>query len=413
MNSNIKIFIFCLIFLFNFQGNLKAQPGNVYKESIIKERAKASGYALPSSTHIPADENMAAIGKDLFESENLSLNGGVACVSCHFDKAASGDGLPNAIGIGGDGEGISRYKAGGKVVPRNTLALWGVGGKGFSTFFWDGRVSSSGETITSQFGKDVPSEDLLITAVHLPVVEIRETLQEDYVVKSYKKETTSAAVEIYKRVVENLIVKEPALMKKLAKEIGVNFEEIEFINVATALAHFIRSEFKLRPSKFSKFIEGEISLNEDELNGGLLFYGKGGCVSCHSGPYFSDFNFYTVPFPQLGFGKNGFGIDYGLYNSTFNPEDQYKFRTPSLHNVSKTAPYSHSGAIMSLDETIQYHFDPLQFFDAKKMTPLQRHQYNKYLAKSDTNEVVQYLNDKEVSQIASFLKTLDLDENEK
>ena len=75
MNLNIKIFIFCLIFLFNFQGNLKAQPGNVYKESIIKERAKASGYALPSSTHIPADENMAAIGKDLFESENLSLNG--------------------------------------------------------------------------------------------------------------------------------------------------------------------------------------------------------------------------------------------------------------------------------------------------------------------------------------------------
>ena len=57
-------------------------------------------------------------------------------------------------------------------------------------------------------------------------------------------------------------------------------------------------------------------------------------------------------------------VDYGRYNTTFNPEDLYKFRTPSLHNVSKTFPYGH--CLYSLTEAVQAHFDPLLFFDENK-----------------------------------------------
>ena len=83
-------------------------------------------------------------------------------------------------------------------------------------------------------------------------------------------------------------------------------------------------------------------------------------MTCHYGPYFSDLKFHVVPFPQLGFGKNGFGVDYGRFNVTFDPKDLYKFRTPPLFNVEKTAPYGHSGSVATIQEAIAAHFDPLR-----------------------------------------------------
>ena len=409
MNLNFKKYFFLTLLLIFTTENVLSKP---YLESLIRERAIAEGYKLPNETHQKVDKDLVQLGKVFFESKNLSLNGNVACASCHFNSAASADGLPNAFGIGGDGEGISRYKSGGKIVPRNTLALWGVGSIGFETFFWDGRVNAKSDNIVSQFGNNPPSDDLLIVAVHLPVVEIRETLEEDSFVQLYKKETTDAANEIYKRVVNKLVETENDAVAKLASELNIKVQEVGFADIALSIAHFIRDEFKLRPSKFSNFMDGENTLNENELNGALVFYGKGGCVSCHSGPYFSDFNFYTIPFPQLGFGKNGFGVDYGLYNTTFDPMDQYKFRTPSLHNVSLTGPYGHSGSVFMLKDTIRYHFDPLHNFNASELSPLKRHEYYKYLAKNDTLDIVQHLNDREIEELVSFLKTLEFDSND-
>ena len=50
-------------------------------------------------------------------------------------------------------------------------------------YFWDGKVDASSDSLKSQFGTELPSKDPLIVAVHLPVVEIREMLDEDEMVK--------------------------------------------------------------------------------------------------------------------------------------------------------------------------------------------------------------------------------------
>ena len=75
---------------------------------------------------------------------------------------------------------------GGAIIPRNTLPLWGRGGVGFEVFFWDGRVDFSDKAKLSPFGEDIPSEDPLITMVHLPTVEIREMLIEDEFISGQK-----------------------------------------------------------------------------------------------------------------------------------------------------------------------------------------------------------------------------------
>ena len=45
----------------------------------------------------------------------------------------------------------------------------------------------------------------------------------------------------------------------------------------------------------------------------------------------------------------------GLYEITENPDDRWKYRTPSLRNVAVTAPYMHDGSLFSLEAVIEFH----------------------------------------------------------
>ena len=139
------------------------------------------------------------IGKNFFNSENISLNGDTSCQTCHLDKFGSADGIPNAVGVGGVGEGADRVKNYGAILPRNTLPLWGRGIENFNVLFWDGRVEKVEEYIFSQFGKDFPSNDPLIVAAHLPPVEIREMLVEDKFITDNKQERLTSAENVFSK----------------------------------------------------------------------------------------------------------------------------------------------------------------------------------------------------------------------
>lgn len=378
-------------------------------EDIIREAARKNGFVPAAQTYPDINDKLIAPGKTLFESKALSLNGNIACQSCHLDAFGSADGIPNAVAVGGEGKGAERVMGRGGIIPRNTLPFWGRGGKGFDVFFWDGKIDfSNGEV--SQFGDAAPSDDPLVTAVHLPVAEIREMLAEDKMVRANKTESVEGAEHIYAAVMDHLREKEPEAIEALAKAYAIKSEDVDFEDVAESLASFIRDRFRLRETKFHRFVFEDEALSDEELRGAQLFYGKGKCASCHAGPYLSDLRFHAVPLPQIGFGKNGFGVDYGRFNVTQNPDDLYKFRTPPLMNVAKTAPYGHSGSVATMREAIIFHFDPLRGIDLSKMSALDRHEYFKRLAAAaDSAVLTGYLDDQEVDALVAFLKTLSFD----
>ena len=374
---------------------------------ILRTAALTNGLLPAKQLFVDTDLHLATVGKKFFESKNLSLNGRIACRTCHLDAFGSADGLPNAVGIFGAGEGPARAFSKGKIVPRNTLPLWGRGGAGFDVFFWDGKVDFSGQRPLSQFGADVPSSDPLLTAVHLPPVEIREMIDDDDDLSRFKTESPDQAQRLYARILTRLVERERETMADLASSLDKQLSELAFGDVARSIAAFIRSDFRLRDTTFHRFVFGDGQLSPDEIQGGLIFYGKGKCVNCHTGPYFSDLRFHAVPFPQLGFGKNGFGIDYGRFNVTFNPDDLYKFRTPPLFNVASTPPYGHSGSLSALRDAIVAHYDPLRNLDTDAMTPLSRHEYYKRMAAvGDDFRLFSALTDQDVTLVIDFLKTL-------
>jgi cytochrome c peroxidase len=390
-----------------FLGTIGYAANETAFPEILRQEIIANGFRAADQLYRNPDEGLITVGEIIFESKKLSLNGDISCRTCHIPKFGSADGIPNAAAIFGKGEGSDRLLSGAKLLPRNTLALWGRGANGFDSFFWDGRVDFRESKRLSPFGSRSPSDDAMVTAVHLPVVEIREMLDEDAFVRAHKKESVEQAGEVYRAIAANLRKNEPGASNSLATYLRKSVDDLTYTDYARAIASFIRSQFRIRETKIERFVTKREELSSDELEGGVLFYGSGKCASCHTGPHFTDFEFHVVPFPQLGFGKNGFGVDYGRFNATFDSHDLYKFRTAPLFNVEKTAPYGHSGSVATIEEAITAHFDPLQLVNVTSLDPFTRYELYKRLALSEeTARTVGFLSSEDVRRLAIFLKTL-------
>mgnify|MGYP001999830988 CR=1 FL=1 len=377
---------------------------DIYRE-VLQKNIIEWGYLTHDQVNPEFDENLSSIGELLFKNEQLSFNSEISCRSCHLDKFSSTDGLPNAIGVGGSGEGSKRIKSGGLVVPRNVLPLWGRGIANFNPFFWDGKVEEINGEVISQFIDKPPSDNPLIVAAHLPLVEIREmVLDDNRISENFKKEDVQTAYQLFDLIIKKINGTDQS--KKLAEHYNILETKLTGIHIASAIAEHIKKHFAVRETKFSQVFKKNNEFTKPELRGGILFYGKGRCIVCHNGPLFSDMKFHNIGFPQLGFGKNGFGVDYGRFNVTNRPDDIYKFRTPPLIEVGNTGPYGHSGSVNTVEEAIIAHFDPLSLIDTKKMRPLDRVTYFNKIQKMNSEFEIPYLDQKEISELVIFLDTL-------
>ncbi|MEZ5654943.1 MAG: His-Xaa-Ser system-associated MauG-like protein [Sphingobium sp.] len=375
--------------------------------SVLREAALKYGLTRAEELEMPGLPARQQAGALLFTSTLLSFNGSISCQDCHLDQFGSGDGLPNAIGVGGTGHGIARMHSGGRILPRNVRPLWGVGGKGFTSFFSDGRVELIEGRVVSQFGEEAPSDDPMIVAVHLPPAEIREMIVDTPNLRDeIAKEDVTVADKIYAQIAMR-VRKDPKLISALSKAYQKPSEAIGFEEISDALAQFIRHKFRVRPTKFHNFVFDSGALSQSELDGGIIFYGRGRCVACHNGPYFSDLRYHAVAFPQAGFGKKGFGIDEGHYNVTLDPKDRFLFRTPPLYNLSQTAPYSHSGSVMTLEQAIVAHFDPLRLVDPSKMSTRARADLFQRLGIAAQETLPSALTDRDIKDLQAFLAALE------
>lgn len=106
---------------------------------------------------------------------------------------------------------------------------------------------------------------------------------------------------------------------------------------------------------FNRWLAGEDDAIPDSAKRGFqVFAGRGGCIECHNGPAFSDFDYHDTGVPQSG--PNVPVTDLGRGDVTqLHDGDDGKFMTPSLRNVARTAPYMHDGVFDSLGEVIEFY----------------------------------------------------------
>ncbi|MBP9083839.1 MAG: c-type cytochrome, partial [Bacteroidia bacterium] len=102
-------------------------------------------------------------------------------------------------------------------------------------------------------------------------------------------------------------------------------------------------------SKYDKFIRGESggTFDAQELNGLDLFRQK--CASCHSEPLFTDHSFRNNGLDSV------FINDPGRAHITLDPNDEGKFKVPSLRNVELSYPYMHDGRLKTLEKVLDHY----------------------------------------------------------
>ncbi len=239
------------------------------------------------------------LGKKLFGDKLLSRNRSLACKGCHQPKKAFTDGRARAVGVYG--------RKGNRSVPTLVNRAYG------RAFFWDGRTS----TLEEQVVKPIESE----SEMDMTVPEVVERLNRK---RRYRK------------------------MFRQAFGREINGEDL-----ARALASYVRTIYS-GDSPFDRYIYGDRNALSGEARRGLrIFRGKGNCTACHVGPTLSDEEFHNTGVAW----RNTKFLDDGRYAVTKQEKDRGKFKTPTLREIARTAPYMHDGTFITLEDVIDFYSD--------------------------------------------------------
>ncbi len=247
----------------------------------------------------PVTPEKVKLGKKLFGEKLLSRDRSLACKGCHQPKKAFTDGRAKAVGVYG--------RQGSRSVPTLVNRAYG------RAFFWDGRTS----TLEEQVVKPIESESEMDMTVGEAVERLKRKSR-------------------YRKMFQQAFHREP------------NGEDL-----ARALASYVRTIYS-GDSPFDRYIYGKRGALTDQQRRGLrIFRGKGNCTACHIGPTLTDEDFHNTGVAW----RNGKIQDKGRFTVTGKLEDQGAFKTPTLREVSRTAPYMHDGSLATLQDVINFYGD--------------------------------------------------------
>jgi len=172
--------------------------------------------------------------------------------------------------------------------------------------------------------------------------------------------------------VEEVIRSVPEYVDAFQKVFG---GEVTRERMAMAIAAFERTLISLN-APIDKHLRGDRqALSEDAKKGLAIFRGKGRCADCHFGSLLSDDRFHALNVPENQEHRSDPRIaatrrfvakvyhyedfrnlteDPGRYLITKDKKDWKAFRTPTLREVAKTAPYMHNGIFPTLDDVIEF-----------------------------------------------------------
>jgi cytochrome c peroxidase len=113
--------------------------------------------------------------------------------------------------------------------------------------------------------------------------------------------------------------------------------------ISRSLASFVRSILSGN-SRFDRFVNGDRNaLSAEEQSGLQLFRDKANCTACHVGPNFTDEKLHNTGIAW----RDGRFADSGAGHGDF--------KTPTLREIARTAPYMHDGSLAGLNDVIEYY----------------------------------------------------------
>jgi cytochrome c peroxidase len=328
---------------------------------------------IDETNQVADDPRAVLLGQFLFFDERLSTNGKVSCATCHDPRKAFADEKPVA-------EGIAQ-------AARHTPALWNVAYNRW--FFWDGRADSLWAQALQPIENPVEMGFSRLGVMHH--IARDRPLREAYesVFGLLPDVTDSTRFPAKGRPVADQPDHPEHRAWQSMSESDRHAANAVMANVAKAIAAYER-KLVSRDSPFDRFaaalrsndLKGVAEYPDAAKRGLNLFFGRGNCRFCHGGPNFTDGEFHTTRIPPRGGGPARDAARYdgvelvkrdpfsaaGRYSANSGgpgaekietlvnkPDNWGLFKTPSLRNVARTAPYMHQGQFATLREVLQFY----------------------------------------------------------
>lgn len=169
---------------------------------------------------------------------------------------------------------------------------------------------------------------------------------------------------------ETVLQSIPGYVEAFKKAFPADKQPVTIKNATAAIGAFERR--LVTPSRFDKFLAGEVGALNDVEKAGLLKFLDTGCVACHSGTLLGGSTYQKVgavkPWPNQ--------TDLGRAALTKNDADKFIFKVPSLRNVARTAPYFHDGSTEKLPDAVKL---------------MASHQLGRDLADADAQSIATFL----------------------
>lgn len=263
-----------------------------YEPEILPLPQQLSTYeAMPIPPDNPMTPEKVALGRQLFFDERLSGDGTRSCYSCHLCEKGLTDGLAKAVG------------AFNKQLPRSSPTLWNIGYH--KEFYWDGRSPSlEKQAMAAWTGANMGAKADEIAAKLNTIQGYRGQFQQVF---------------------------------------GTDVTADNIVKAITAYERTIISG----NTAWDRFQAGDRSAMTESAWRGWNIFQAIKCTNCHDGVLFTDQQYHNV-----GIGMDQKEPDVGRFKVTNKPEDTGAFKTPTLRDIARSAPYFHDGSAATLEEAV-------------------------------------------------------------
>ncbi len=269
------------------------------------------------------------LGRQLYFDTRLSSDNTISCASCHHPDEGFGRHTQFGVGV--------KDQTGDRNSPVSYNRILS------GAQFWDGRADSLEAQAVGPIANPIEMGHTHEACVSVlgDIEGYKIQFEKIFPDEGLTIDTVGKAIATFERAI--VTAPAPYDYYELVRSVNAQFDADEIAD--------LEEEDPALYARYTEAVEKSAAMSESARRGRELFFSeKSNCTACHAGANFTDEKYHN-----LGVGMDKEEPDLGRYKVTMDDKDRGAFKTPTVRNVSLSAPYMHDGSQKTLEEVVEWY----------------------------------------------------------